>query len=90
MLGLKVGDCVHEPKGCERCNGTGYRGRTGIFEVLEITDGVRKLMEVRPDAVPIRQAAMDTGMVTMFEDGAAKCRAGVTSLAEVFRVTTMG
>ena len=35
MLGLKVGDCVHEPKGCERCNGTGYRGRTGVFEVLD-------------------------------------------------------
>jgi general secretion pathway protein E len=90
MLGLKAGDRAHEPKGCERCNGTGYRGRTGIFEVLEITDGVRKLMEVRPDAVTIRQAAMDAGMTTMFEDGAAKCRAGVTSLAEVFRVTTIG
>jgi general secretion pathway protein E len=90
MLGLKVGDCVHEPKGCERCNGTGYRGRTGIFEVLEVTDGVRKLVEARPDAATIRQAAMDAGMTTMFEDGAAKCRAGVTSLAEVFRVTTMG
>jgi general secretion pathway protein E len=90
MLGLKVGDCVHEPKGCERCNGTGYRGRTGIFEVLEITDDVRKLMEARPDALTLRQAAMDAGMTTMFEDGAAKCRAGVTSAAEVFRVTTIG
>jgi general secretion pathway protein E len=89
MLGLKVGDCVHEPKGCERCNGTGYRGRTGIFEVLEITNDVRKEMEARPDAISLRQTAMDAGMTTMFEDGAAKCRAGVTSLAEVFRVTTM-
>jgi general secretion pathway protein E len=90
MLGLKVGDRVCEPKGCERCNGTGYRGRTGIFEVLEISDSVRKMMESRPDAMTLRQAAMDAGMTTMFEDGAAKCRAGVTSAAEVFRVTTMG
>jgi len=90
MLGLKVGDGVHEPKGCERCNGTGYRGRTGIFEVLEITDDVRKVMEARSDAISLRQTAMDAGMTTMFEDGAAKCRAGVTSAAEVFRVTTMG
>jgi general secretion pathway protein E len=81
---------VCEPKGCERCNGTGYRGRTGIFEVLEISDSVRKMMESRPDAMTLRQAAMDAGMTTMFEDGAAKCRAGVTSAAEVFRVTTMG
>ena len=47
MFGLKVGYCVHEPKGCERCNGTGYRGRTGVFEVLTITDDVRKLMQSR-------------------------------------------
>lgn len=90
MLGLKVGACVHEPSGCERCNGTGYRGRTGIFEILEITDGIRKLMDVRSDALTLRQAAIDAGMTTLFEDGAEKCRAGVTSAAEVFRVTTIG
>src|SRR5262249_36257037 len=43
MLGLQRGDHVHEPVGCERCSGTGYRGRTGVFEVLEITDAVRAL-----------------------------------------------
>ena len=90
MLGLKVGDCVHEPKGCERCNGTGYRGRTGVFEVLEITDDVRQLMQSKSDSGAITRAARDAGMTTMFEDGAAKCLAGVTSAAEVFRVTTAG
>jgi general secretion pathway protein E len=90
MLGLKIGDCVHEPKGCERCNGTGYRGRTGVFEVLEITDDVRKMMQSRLDSSAITQAARDTGMTTMFEDAAAKCHGGVTSAAEVFRVTTAG
>ena len=90
ILGLKVGDCVHEPKGCERCNGTGYRGRTGVFEVLEITDDIRKLIQSGPDSGAITRAATDTGMTTMFEDGAAKCLAGVTSAAEVFRVATAG
>jgi general secretion pathway protein E len=89
LLGLKAGDCVHEPGGCERCGGTGYRGRTGIFEVLEVTDDVRRLTQARSDSATIRRAAMDAGMTTMFEDGAAKCRTGVTSAAEVFRVTTM-
>ena len=89
ILGLKAGDCVHEPGGCERCGGTGYRGRTGIFEVLEVTDEVRRLTQARSDSATIRRAAMDAGMTTMFEDGAAKCRTGVTSAAEVFRVTTM-
>jgi general secretion pathway protein E len=90
MLGLKVGDRVHEPKGCERCNGTGYRGRTGVFEILEITDGIRGLLDARPDSAAIMRAARQSGMTTMFEDGAAKCLAGVTSAAEVFRVTTAG
>ena len=90
ILGLKAGDCVHEPGGCERCGGTGYRGRTGIFEVLEVTDEVRRLTQARSDSATIRRAAMDAGMTTMFEDGAAKCRTGVTSAAEVFRVTTIG
>ena len=90
MLGLKVGHSVCEPKGCERCNGTGYRGRTGIFEVLEITDEIRKLMQSGPDSEAIARTAIQAGMTTMFEDAAAKCAAGVTSAAEVFRVTTAG
>lgn len=88
MLGLKVGDSLHIPGGCERCNGTGYRGRTGIFEVLEVSEKVRTLMRSTSDAGTLRRAATEAGMTTMFEDGVAKCRAGVTSAAEVFRVTT--
>ena len=48
MLGLKVDDCVHEPKGCERCSGTGYRGRTGVFEMLEINKDIRNLSQLAP------------------------------------------
>jgi len=90
MLRLREGDSVYVPGGCERCNGTGYRGRTGVFEILEITDAIRGLTKTTPDSGTIRRAAMDAGMTTMFEDGAAKSLAGITSAAEVFRVTTIG
>jgi general secretion pathway protein E len=79
---------VTEPVGCERCGGTGYRGRTGVFEVLEINDEVRGLIGSRSDAGTIAAAARSAGMTTMFEHGVQKCRAGVTSAAEVLRVTT--
>ena len=90
MLGLKAGDCVHEPKGCERCSGTGYRGRTGVFEVLEVNKDIRGLIDSHPNSSAITSAAIADGMTTMFEDAAAKCHTGVTSAAEVFRVTTAG
>lgn len=89
LLGLQVDDCVHEPVGCERCASTGYRGRTGLFEILEVTDEVRSMTGSKPDAAMFKRAATDAGMTTMFEDGASKCRDGVTSAAEVLRVTTM-
>jgi general secretion pathway protein E len=89
MLGLQVGECVYEPVGCERCSGTGYRGRTGIFELLEITDEVRELIGARKDSATITRAATLAGMTTMFEHGVAKCRAGVTSAAEILRVATV-
>jgi general secretion pathway protein E len=88
ILGFRPGTCVHEPVGCERCSGTGYRGRTGVFEVLEASDEVRSLIGSRGDAGTITRAAASLGMTTMFEHAIAKCRAGVTSAAEVLRVTT--
>jgi general secretion pathway protein E len=89
LLGFQVGETVHEPGGCERCTGTGYRGRTGVFEVLETTEEVRKLIGPRTDSDTIEKAATRSGMITMIEDAVAKCRAGVTSAAEVLRVTTV-
>lgn len=88
ILGLKVGDGVHRPGSCERCSGTGYRGRTGVFEAMEINDEVRGLIGSKTDARTITYAATRAGMTTMFEHGVAKCRTGVTSPAEVLRVTT--
>jgi general secretion pathway protein E len=90
MLGFKVGDRVYEPGGCERCGGAGYRGRTGVFEVLEVSDELRTLIASQTDAGTITRTAVRKGMTTMFEDGIAKCRNGVTTPAEVLRVTTAG
>jgi general secretion pathway protein E len=90
MLGLQVDEVLYAPSGCERCSGTGYRGRTGVFEVLALTDTIRRLVGSHTDASTISQAAIDLGMTTMFADALAKCRAGVTSAAEILRVTTVG
>jgi len=87
-LGIEKNEIVHEPKGCDRCSGTGYRGRTGVFEILETTEEVRNLISTRADAGQITRSAVAAGMTTMFEDGVVKCRAGTTSAAEVLRVTT--
>jgi general secretion pathway protein E len=90
VLGLEVGETVHEPAGCERCGGTGYRGRCGVFEILEMTEGVRKLIGDKTDSPMIAESAVRAGMTTMVSDATAKCRSGLTSAAEVLRVTTVG
>ncbi|MDH3241969.1 MAG: ATPase, T2SS/T4P/T4SS family [Alphaproteobacteria bacterium] len=73
--------------GCPACNGTGYRGRTGIVEVLAMSDPVRKAVVRRADARDIQRAAIEAGMRTMYEDGMVKAAGGITTLEEVLRVT---
>ena len=89
VIGFKPGEVVHEAGGCERCGGTGYRGRNGVFEILEMSDEVRRLIGPQTDSHSIDSAAMQGGMTTMLEDAVAKCRAGLTTVPEVFRVTTV-
>jgi general secretion pathway protein E len=89
-LGLVLGEHVHLPGGCERCSGTGYRGRTGVFEVLEVAEEVRGLIGARIASDTIMRSAVSAGMTTMFQDAMSKCRSGVTSPSEVLRVTTIG
>jgi general secretion pathway protein E len=86
---LRVGEIIYEPGGCERCGGTGYRGRCGVFEILEMTDEVRNLVESQSDWASIDKVAIREGMTTMIDDGLAKCRNGTTSVAEMLRVTTV-
>ncbi|MGJ5199354.1 GspE/PulE family protein [Bradyrhizobium sp. HKCCYLRH1030] len=88
-VGFDVGETVYEPAGCERCGGTGYRGRLGIFEVLELNPEIRSLIQGTTDAAVIDRGAILNGMTTMLDDGIAKCRAGATSVAEILRVTTL-
>ncbi|WP_249156931.1 ATPase, T2SS/T4P/T4SS family [Bradyrhizobium sp. KB893862 SZCCT0404] len=89
VIGFKAGEVIHEAGGCERCGGTGYRGRNGVFEILEMSDEVRSLVGPQTDSHSIDAAAMRGGMTTMLEDAVAKCRAGLTTVPEVFRVTTV-
>jgi general secretion pathway protein E len=88
-LGFQAGETVFEPKGCERCGGVGYRGRVGVFEVLEVNGEVRELIGPNTDSAVLDAAAARAGMTTMIEDAVAKCRAGTTSAAEALRVTTL-
>ena len=89
-LGFAVGDTIFQPHGCDHCGGSGYRGRSGIFEIIEMTAGVRGLITEHSDSEVIHRAAVAAGMTTMIDDAIAKCRAGVTSPAEILRVATVG
>jgi general secretion pathway protein E len=86
-LGFKTGEALHQPKGCEWCGFSGFRGRQGLFEVMEVTPLVRKAIGPKTEAAELEGIARSEGMSTMIEDGVAKCRAGLTTIDELFRVT---
>ena len=77
-------------QGCSLCQNIGYRGRTGIYELLLITDEIRELLMAGADANRIRKAAIQAGMLSLRQDGLRKAEAGETSLEEVLRVTQVG
>jgi general secretion pathway protein E len=78
---------IFEQVGCRECAGTGYRGRSGIYELLEVDDQIRKLIIARTPADQIKLAAVNRGMRTLRDDGWRKVAEGVTTTAEVLRVT---
>jgi type IV pilus assembly protein PilB len=84
--GKHVGLPDGEAEGCGRCRQTGYRGRMGLFEVMNITEEVRSLIIARASTHEISELAVTQGMRTLREDGLAKVRAGETTLAELGRV----
>nr|WP_244427145.1 ATPase, T2SS/T4P/T4SS family [Methyloferula stellata] len=86
-LGFCEGDVVHRPKGCEWCGFTGFRGRQGVFEVIEVSAAIRQAIGPKTDASELEKVARAEGMTSMAEDGIAKCRMGQTTIDEVFRVT---
>jgi len=77
---------IYKPAGCEQCN-DGYRGRNGIYEVLEMDDEIKKLVSQKASAEDIESKAREKGMITMIEDGFIKAVLGITSVEEILRVT---
>jgi type IV pilus assembly protein PilB len=74
-------------KGCEKCNNTGYKGRVGLYEVMEVTEEIRELVLVGASALELRRKAVDEGMLTLRSSGLRKIREGVTTIEEVVRET---
>ncbi len=74
-------------KGCKQCNNTGYKGRIGIYEILENTETISSLILKNANAAEIRAQAVKEGMLTMVEDGFIKAKNGITTIEEVMRVT---
>jgi general secretion pathway protein E len=80
-------DRIYEGKGCKECGNTGYLGRLGVYEFMSMTESIRKLTISNSDAGQLRKAAIKDGMVTLRDDGFRKVQRGMTSIAEVIRVT---
>jgi general secretion pathway protein E len=78
---------LFRPRGCDECGGTGYRGRTSIFETLVVTDGVRRQILRHAEAGELHRCAIEEGMQTMYDDGMLKALAGQTTIEEVLKVT---
>jgi type II secretory ATPase GspE/PulE/Tfp pilus assembly ATPase PilB-like protein len=78
---------VFKGKGCPVCFGTGYLGRIGVFEVMEVSDAIRKAINQKEDAETIRQIAVSEGMKTMNQDALQKVKEGITTIEEVIRTT---
>ncbi len=75
---------IFESGGCDRCGGSGYRGRNGVFEVVEVDEDLRRLIGKSTHSGDIERAALANGMTTMLEDAVRKCRAGTTHLPRRF------
>ncbi len=78
---------LHRPAGCDACNGTGYRGRTIIQELMVLDDELRRLVLREADAGQLHDAAVAAGMRTMYQDGLRKAVEGITTIEETVRVT---
>ncbi|MBX3307172.1 MAG: type II secretion system protein GspE, partial [Nitrospira sp.] len=88
-LDLPPGSAVtlYRGAGCTACSQTGYRGRTGIFELMVLDDDIRRLIGGKADSTAIKQTAIAKGMVTLKQEGAERVIQGHTTLEEVMRIT---
>jgi type II secretory ATPase GspE/PulE/Tfp pilus assembly ATPase PilB-like protein len=86
-FGAKKEIRLYKGAGCNLCHGTGYSGRVGLFEVLEVTKEIKKLITTKADSDMILKQAIEEGMTTMLDDGLMKASNGLTTIEEVLRVT---
>jgi type IV pilus assembly protein PilB len=78
---------TYKGRGCPTCNDTGYKGRIGLYEVMEVTDEIRELILIGASALELRKKSIEDGMITLRESGLQKVRNGVTTIEEVLRET---
>src|SRR5467141_3957249 len=86
-LGLEHSHVFYEGIGCIECGGTGYKGRTAICELLDLSDRIREMIVDRRPTSEIKRIACEEGMITLRESGLAKIRAGITTVKEINKVT---
>lgn len=87
QLDLERENVFYHGQGCEHCMNTGYRGRFGIYELLEMNDVIRQLIHQKTSSVKIRQKAVEMGMTTLREDGIRRSLDGLTTLQEILKYT---
>ncbi len=80
---------LYKGKGCSNCNNTGYRGRVGLYEVMDMTDELRELIIIGASAMELRKKAIEVGMITLRQSGLHKIRAGITTIEEVVKETVL-
>jgi len=80
---------VYKGRGCKNCNGTGYKGRIGLYEVMEVTEELRELIIIGASAMELRRKAIELGMITLRESGLYKLRDGITTIEEVVKETVL-
>jgi len=80
---------IYHGKGCSVCGKRGYKGRTGLYEVMEINDEIRELILVGASALELKKKAIEQGMITLRRSGLIKAAAGLTTLEEVLRETVL-
>jgi type IV pilus assembly protein PilB len=80
---------LYKGRGCDTCLGTGYKGRVGLYEVMEVTDDLRELIIIGASAIELRRKAIEGGMITLRESGLYKLREGITTVEEVVKETVL-
>ena len=75
--------------GCQTCNNTGYKGRIGLYEVMEVTDGLRELILCGASSLELKKKAEEDGMVNLRQSGLRKIKDGITTVEEVVRETVL-